>query len=276
MQPLVRALANQSAADVGQALNPLRLSYSIFADKNPWMKGVQKLAASVAEVRKPAAPDSPFLALQKNMSDQIAAALDAYRVARDQATEQKFFHFYGSPLVQGLLGLNDSGKARELPGTSPAALAARKAQAESYAAMLGIGGFNEALTRAVLYVIGAERCLDARCALALNAVRQKFMQLPIEAFKVLIRDQFFVLLFERDHAVEALAGLVRGAGGRKDLLAQVKAIVGAGDPPKASERARLARLAEVLEMPTAKLRASKASGRGSAAKATARLKAVPR
>ena len=45
MQPLVRALANQPAADLAAALNPLRLSYTIFADSNPWMKGVQKLAA---------------------------------------------------------------------------------------------------------------------------------------------------------------------------------------------------------------------------------------
>ena len=42
MQPLVRALANQPAADLAEALNPLRLSYTIFADRNPWMKGVQQ------------------------------------------------------------------------------------------------------------------------------------------------------------------------------------------------------------------------------------------
>ena len=48
MQPLVRALANQPAADLARALNPLRLSYTIFADSNPWMKGVQMLAAGVA------------------------------------------------------------------------------------------------------------------------------------------------------------------------------------------------------------------------------------
>ena len=59
VQPLVRALANQPAADLAQALNPLRLSYTIFADSNPWMKGVQKLAAGVAAARKPAAADNP-------------------------------------------------------------------------------------------------------------------------------------------------------------------------------------------------------------------------
>ena len=47
LQPFVRALANQPMADLALALNPLRLSYTIFGDKNPWMKGLQPLAAAV-------------------------------------------------------------------------------------------------------------------------------------------------------------------------------------------------------------------------------------
>ena len=115
MQPLVRALANQPAADLAQALNPLRLSYTIFADRNPWMKGVQKLAAGVAAARRPAAADNPFLALQAQVSEQIMAALDAYRVARDQLAEQMFFGFYGSPFVQAFLGLNEGQRGAAVP-----------------------------------------------------------------------------------------------------------------------------------------------------------------
>ena len=117
VQPFVRALANQPAADLAQALNPLRLSYTIFADSNPWMNGVQELAASVAAARKPAAADNPFLKLQTQVSDQITAALDAYRVARDQWAEQMFFGFYGSPFVQALLGLNAGSEVRPFPGS---------------------------------------------------------------------------------------------------------------------------------------------------------------
>ena len=179
MQPLVRALANQPAADLARAMNPLRLSYTIFADGNPWMQGVQKLAEGVAASRKPAAADNPFLALQQQVSDQITFVLDAYRVARDHLAEQMFFGFYGSPLVQALLGLNDRSEVRPLPGTSPEERAARKARAETYAAMLLTGGFDEALTRAVLYVIAAERMFDQRCALALNVARQQLMHLSL-------------------------------------------------------------------------------------------------
>jgi hypothetical protein len=249
MQPLVRALANQPAADLTLALNPLRLSYTIFADNNPWMKGVQALAAGVAASRQPAAADNPFLALQTQVSDQITAALDAYRVARDTLLEQTFFGFYGSSFVQALLGLNDGSEVRSLPGISPQERSARRAQADAYMAKLQTGGLDEALTRAVLYVTAAERMVDQRCALALNVARQQLMHLSVVEFKVLVRDQFFVLLLEPERAVEALASLVPEADARKALLEQVQTIIGAGDPPLAAERDRLARLTRVLPVP---------------------------
>ena len=119
LQPLVRALANQPAADLALALNPLRLSYTIFADSNPWMDGVKKLAADVAAARKRAATDNPFLKLQAQVSDQITATLDAYRVVRDQWAEQMFFGFYGSPFVQALLGVSAGSEVRPFPRCFP-------------------------------------------------------------------------------------------------------------------------------------------------------------
>ncbi len=261
MQPMVRALANQPAADLAQALNPLRLSYRIFADSNPWMQGVHKLAAGVVAARKPAAADNPFLAIQAQVSDRITAALDAYRVARDQWAEHAFFGFYGSPLVQALLGLNAGSEVRPFPGTSPETVAARRAQADAYAAMLQTGGFNEALTRAVLYVNAADRTLDQRCALALNVARQKLMKLSLAKFKMLVREQFFVLQLDGERAVAVLASMVPEADARKALLQQVHAIVGAGPAPDAAERGRLARLSQVLSLPIEKTVARATAGR---------------
>ena len=110
--------------------------------------------------------------------------------------EQMFFGFYGSPFVQALLGINAGSEVRPFPGTSPEKLAARQAQTDAYAAKLQTGGFDEALTRAVLYVIAADRTLDQRCALALNVARQQLMHLSLAEFKVVVRDQFFVLQLE--------------------------------------------------------------------------------
>jgi hypothetical protein len=270
MQPLLRAFANQPAADLTHALDPLRLSYTMFADRNPWMKGVQRLASAVEEARRPAAANNPFLALQAQFSAQITAALDAYRVVRDQLAEQIFFGFYGSPVVQAFLGINKESDIRPFPGTTPEKLAARRAQADAYAAKLQTGGFDEALTRAVLYVIAAERMIDQRSALAFNVARQKLMHLSLAAFKALVREQTFLLQLERERAVEALAVLVPEAAARKELLMQVHAIVGAGDPPLAAERDRLAELSQVLAAPIEKTAALLPSTRASVTTAAAR------
>ena len=274
MQPWVRMLSNQPLTDMAKALNPLRLSYTMFADSNPWMKGVRDLAASVAELRQTVATDNPFLALQTQISGQIVAGLDAYRAARDKLAEQAFFGFYGSPYVQSLLGLNKTSEVRPIPATSPETLAARQAQSDAYAAMLLIGGVDEALTRAVLYVTAADQMLDQRCALALNAARQHLMRLSLAAFKVLVRDQFFVLQLEHEQAVDALATMVPEANARKKLLQHVQAIVSAGDPPSAAEHERLARLSQVLTAPMEQATVSAISSRPSATRPNARTDTV--
>jgi hypothetical protein len=252
MQPFVRALANQPMADLTKALNPLRLSYTIFADHNPWMKGVQLLAAGATAARRPVAADNPLLAVQSKVSAQIVTALDSYRDARDKLQEQIFFSFYGSPFVQALLGINQDTVVRPVPNTSPEKLATRQAQTDAYVAMLRTGGFDEALTRAVLYVLAAIRTLDQRCALALNVVRQQLMRLSLAEFKVMVRDQFFVLLLEPERAIEVLPSMVPETEARMELLKQVRAIAGAGDPLNAAEDDRLRRLSQVLTMPIAK------------------------
>jgi len=52
--------------------------------------------------------------------------------------------------------------------------------------------------------------------------------------------------------VEALASLVPEGDARKELLMQVHTIVGAGNPPRAAERDRLAELSRVLAAPIEK------------------------
>ena len=172
--------------------------------------------------------------------------------------------------MQALLGLNDGSEVRSLPGISAEVRAARRAQADAYDAKLRTGGFDEALTRAVLYVTAAEQMVDQRCALALNVARQQLMHLSLIEFKAMVRDQFFVLHLERERAVEALASLVPEADARKALLEQVQTIVGAGDPPLAAERDRLARLSQVLPVQIEPPVASATSGETSGTRGRAR------
>ncbi|MFS8038169.1 DUF3141 domain-containing protein [Xanthobacter sp. AM11] len=248
LQPWVRAVATPQLAELMFTANPLRLSYTLFADTNPFMKGVAKAAAEVAKARRPAAADNPFLAAQKAVSDQIIAGLDAFRDLRDRMVEQSFFAIYGSPVLQGALGLNLDQPVRELPAVSPQKRAFREKKIAEFHGRVAEGGFNAALVRSVLFVVAAERALDERSAHALNEVRQRLMQLPIDAFKALVREQFYVLLLEREGAIAALPRMVPEDGTRRELLDAVAAVAGAAGSLPPAERQRMEALAAALEV----------------------------
>src|SRR5690606_38986723 len=86
VSPLVRAATNDALADGMRRLHPLRLQYELWSDRNPFARFVERAADQVRTHRKVAAPDNPFLVWQGQLSDQIIAALDAYRDARDGIT----------------------------------------------------------------------------------------------------------------------------------------------------------------------------------------------
>lgn len=246
LQPTVRAMATPQFADLLFKANPLRASYTAFADSNPFMKGVAKLAGEIAKARKPAAADNPFLVAEKALSDQINTSLDTFRDARDQWVEKAFFAIYGSPVVQGMLGLNLDEKVRQLPANSPQKEAFRAHKMEEFRSRLKQGGFNEALVRAALFVISAERTMDECVAKSLNDARGRLTQLSLDAFKALVREQFYILLLERDAAVEAIADLVSEPAKRQELAATVASIAAADGTYTLAEQQRVERLAAIL------------------------------
>jgi hypothetical protein len=251
-QPWVRAVSSQRTARMAKALNPLRLSYTIFADRNPVMKNMASLAAAVTASRLKVPEDNSFLGWQTWFSAQITASLDKCCDARDRMQEKMFFGIYGSPVMQAMAGLDRQANVRPPPKTSPEKLAAQlkhKGQAE---ARLHSGGFDEALVRAVLYVTSDDLVFDQQSALALNVVRQRLMHLSLAAFKTLVRQQAAVLNLEREHAVQALPAMVPAKDKATALLDRAEAIVSAAGDVTTEQRGRLVRLAQVLAVPSAK------------------------
>src|SRR6185437_12421568 len=107
----------------------------------------------------------PFLALQQAASQQIVAAFDRYRDARDWLSEAVFMSVYGSPMVQAMVGLrSDAATARPRVGRDVARdAAAAKASAE-IETRFERGGLLEATIRAMIYAaLGrAELAADER------------------------------------------------------------------------------------------------------------------
>ena len=244
-QPFVRAMVSAPVAEMARRMNPLRLSYSLFADSNPWMKQIKPLAQEVAAKRKPASPENRLVIQEHKVSAQIVNALDEYRDARDRMVEQIFYAFYGSPVVQAMLGINAETKVRTMPGLTPQELTRREEQAETYKAKLRKGGFDEALVRSVLAVVAADRKLDERCAKALADARQHLQHHTLAEYKAMVRDQFFVLVLEREKALDAVASMVP-ADQVSDFICRMRDIVSAGGEASAFEQDRLVMIEKAL------------------------------
>src|SRR5574338_614759 len=96
VSPWVRAMANPMSALWLKWLHPMRTSRYLFSEKfSPWMAVVAALAPQVREARAPASEDNPFASMERDAAGQIAAALEGYRMARDQAVESAFNLIYG-------------------------------------------------------------------------------------------------------------------------------------------------------------------------------------
>ncbi|HWW73357.1 MAG TPA: DUF3141 domain-containing protein, partial [Duganella sp.] len=115
VSPVVKSMVNEASAERLRESHPLRLRYTAFSSKNKLLDGIPALAEKVRAQRRPVAKDNVFLRMQEHMSKQIVAALDAYRDARDEATEKMFLNVYGSPVLQALVGLrSDAGAPRRI------------------------------------------------------------------------------------------------------------------------------------------------------------------
>ncbi len=228
LQPCVRALATPGTAALAQTLHPLRLSYSLFTSEKPFMREAAKLADHARKTRKPISPSNLFWQMQEAASQQIEATLEAFGDARDAMVEHAFFAFFGSPIIQSLFQITEAEKAtRRLPAMSPDQITAWDKRKSALAAKLNAGTYEDALVRAVLYILGSVGTMDSRTGLALKELGQS-MHLPMADAKAIVRTQESVLRVYRDQAFEALPNLVPSEAKRRELLRAVRTAILAG------------------------------------------------
>ncbi|TPQ29415.1 hypothetical protein C2U70_28560 [Bradyrhizobium guangdongense] len=206
MQPWIKSMVTPQMAEWAQSMHPLRLQYEIFSSQNPYMATVKSLAEKADENRKPVSKDNPFLAFQEQMSKQIVHALDAWRDQQEAMSEAIFLNVYGSPALQAAVGIDPNSapsRPREMSADHRAMLDKRVADLKS---RMGEGGLREAALRALLYVGSARGMVDERSIEALRQIRREHSgdRMSLAEFKVLVREQFFMLLLDRDAALAAI------------------------------------------------------------------------
>lgn len=245
-RPLVQAMANEPAAELGRRLSPARLQYSLFSNRNPAMLPVAMAAEQIRANRRPAAPDNPFLAFQDLVSSQIVTALDGWRDLRDRWIESSFYAIYGNPVLQGMLGIGDGTLAdrrpprRNEPEEEREALRGKVAEGDVHAAVL----------RAILYVIWPMRAVDER---GFATLRQLYAdRLPghwasLAEFKAAMRQQYLILRWLPEEAMTALPGLLPDDAEIRDgAFAVIEAAASAAGPVTGEVKLRLDRMREVF------------------------------
>jgi len=210
MQPWVKSMVTPQMAEMMQNWHPLRLQYEAFSSKNPLMKTVENAADKAREERKPVAEDNPFLSFQERMSKQIVSSLDQWRDSQETLSEAMFLAVYGSPALQAAVGVDPQStpsQRREMDPKHRELLQSRVAELKS---KIGSGGLREAGIRALLYVGSVRGMVDERSLEALRRLRQadESVRMTLAEFKMLVREQFFMLLLDKEAAVAAIPKLL--------------------------------------------------------------------
>jgi hypothetical protein len=210
LQPWIKSMVTPQIAELMRDWHPLRLQYEAFSSKNPFMKFVESTAAKARDERKHVAKDNPFLAFQERISKQIVSSLDQWRDSQEALSEAMFLSIYGSPALQAAVGVDPKSAPsgpREMDPKHRVLLQARIAELKS---KIGSGGLREAGIRALLYVGSARGMVDERSLEALRRMRQadESARLTLAEFKMLVREQFFMLLLDREAALAAIPKLL--------------------------------------------------------------------
>ena len=251
VQPQVRAFVRAPMADWIYQMHPLRMQYEMFSDENPFMGPVRALAKKVRDERKAATADNPFVAFQEQISRQVVASLDAAREMNESLAERMFLSIYGSPMLQAAVGVDPvaTNPLRKAPH-SPLhrqLVQARIAELKSHIAK---GGVREGMIRALLYVGMNRAAVDERgfeTVRRLRRTQQDMPILPLPAFKSLVREQFYMLLIDREACLAALPTLVPpDSDTRRKILTLVREVLSSRGSLSGEEEDRMRQLAELF------------------------------
>ena len=228
MQPWVRLFANSASADLMQRMHPARLAYDVFTPDNPLWRTLDPLIENAKATRQQVVSSNPYWQAQVAFSNFMISALDGFRDVRDRMQEEWFHAFYGSPLVQALLGLGGSeGDPRPKPATDVAYRMLVEQRIQELKENVSVGGPLEATIRALIYVRMSEGAADERSFVLLRRIRQETgRELPIRAFKKILRGQFFTLVIDERAALDAIPEmLARDPEAAKDLEVKLDRLI---------------------------------------------------
>jgi pimeloyl-ACP methyl ester carboxylesterase len=250
VQPRMEAWVTPQAASTMLQMQPLRLKYAMFSDKNPLMRFVRPLADKARDERILPEPDNPCLKMQEAASKMVEESLEAFGRLRDQTQEAIFHAVYGSPWLQAWMGvMPNNERPRPKPGVSPNQRAAIPARIEHLRASMDHGGPLEAVVRALVYIAKGQKSVDARSFEVLRRALEEHPDITLAHYKAVVREQWAMLTIDEAAALKALPKLLPSdAARRRAMFEKIRAIrTAAGELEGEAER-RMALVQELFDL----------------------------
>jgi pimeloyl-ACP methyl ester carboxylesterase len=253
LSPLVQMLGSDQSAEWLRQTHPNRMQFEAFSNQNPLMQPVAPQADKIRANRQPVSDDNPFLAMEREVSQQIVNALESYQEMRDRLMESLFLTIYGSQGLQAMVGLRaDATITRRRVGRDVARKAAVEKEVAELEAHVERGGLREATLRALLY-IGLGRqvpVVDERGFAAMREIRASTPEnrrLSLAQFKELVHEQYLMLCLDERRAVAAIPKLLPDDS-RKRAAAfdAIRHVVTARGELSDEEKERLARVEAIF------------------------------
>lgn len=216
VSPMVKAVANDPAAELGQKFHPLRAQRWIWSSENPMLRWLKPAADSVRESRRAVPADQSLRKAERLGSDLLSASLDYYRDIRDACSEAMFFGVYGNLLSLYPAGHEQRSEEKELGRGREATYVQ-----EALGAMES-GAYPEAVARAGALLARRGQPLPlSRLQLRkelLSDFKDFLPDLPADAARRIRGEQDVIVAYERDMAIETLPKLLSNKGDRERFL----------------------------------------------------------
>jgi pimeloyl-ACP methyl ester carboxylesterase len=251
-RPLVKALANEPAAQLMRAFHPLRFQRWAVSDLNPATWWLAPAAQAVKAQRQALAPDHPLRRLEATASELTSAGLDGYRGLRDAVSEAAFFQIYGN-LFAFQHGADAGAEEAPARPVDPRELAAVK----QALAAIASGGYPEALARVGFLLAHDDQPLPlSRLQLASDLLRDYkdlLPALPRDEARRIAGEQEIIARCEPERAVATLPALLASKKDRERLLTLLERLLADSRiqriEPTARQVAMLERIRGVLGVP---------------------------
>jgi pimeloyl-ACP methyl ester carboxylesterase len=217
LSPVVKSLATDQMAKLGQQFHPLRAQRWAWSSLNPWLSWLKPTAEVIRRQRRSVPADQAFRKAERVGSDLLSASFDYYRDIRDATSEAMFFGIYGTMFS---LYLTDKAEA---PQKSDGDSRGRDASVVQQAlAAIAKGGYPEAVARAGALLARRGQPLPlSRLHLKKELVadyKEFLPDLPSDMAGRIRGEQDLIVTYERDAAIDTLPKLLTNFEDRERFL----------------------------------------------------------